>query len=58
MSRIERNSTIMAFMKRFGKIYRRVRKIMASGDSDALAKAKYYLEAERLNETIMLPSLP
>ncbi|EQD75651.1 transposase-like protein, partial [mine drainage metagenome] len=27
------------------------------GDSDAMEKARYYLEAENLNETIMLPSL-
>ena len=55
-SGLERRRTI-AFMKRFGKIYRRVKKIIESRDSDAMERARYYLEAENLNETIILPTL-
>ena len=35
----------------------RVRRIMDSGDSDSMDKARLYLESENLNETILLPSL-
>ncbi len=55
-SGLERKRTI-AFMRRFGKIYRRVKNIVESGDSDAMMKAKYYMETENLNETILLPTL-
>ncbi|MFG1450083.1 MAG: transposase [Thermoplasmataceae archaeon] len=48
---------IMAFMKRFSRIYRKVRRIMESGDSDSQEKARLYLEGENLNETILLPSM-
>ncbi|EQD36911.1 transposase-like protein, partial [mine drainage metagenome] len=48
---------MMTFMKRFRKVYLKVRKIMESGDSDSMEKAGYYLEAENLNETIILPSM-
>ncbi|EQD67992.1 transposase-like protein, partial [mine drainage metagenome] len=55
-SKLEKKHLI-TFMKRFRKVYLKVRNIMASGDSDAMEKARYYLEAENLNETIILPSL-
>ena len=48
---------IIAFMKRFRKIYMRVTKIMESGNSDSLEKARFCLEAENLNETILLLSM-
>ncbi|EQD26269.1 transposase IS4 family protein [mine drainage metagenome] len=43
---------MMTFMKRFRKVYLKVRKIMESGDSDSMEKAGYYLEAENLNDKI------
>jgi transposase len=55
-SRLEKRR-IIAFMKRFRRVYTKVRKIMGSGDSDAMEKARFYLEMENLNETILLPSL-
>jgi transposase len=48
---------ITAFMKRFRKVYMKVRKIMESGDSDSMEKANFYLESGNLSETILLPSL-
>ena len=48
---------ITAFMKRFRKVYMKVRKIMESGDSDSMEKARFYLESGNLSETILLPSL-
>ncbi|MHB8561621.1 MAG: transposase, partial [Thermoplasmataceae archaeon] len=45
------------FMKRMDKVMARVKKIMDSGDSDSMDKARLYLESENLNETILLPSL-
>ena len=48
---------IIAFMKRFSRVYENVRKIVESGDSDAMEKARLYLEMENLNETILLPSM-
>ena len=45
------------FMKRMGKIILKASKIMCSGDSDAMDKARIYLESENMNETILLPSL-
>ena len=35
----------------------KARKIMYSGDSDSMDKARIYLESENLNETVLLPSL-
>ena len=45
------------FMWSFRKAYTHVKKIMNSGDSDALGRAKYYLELKHLQETIILPDL-
>ena len=45
------------FMKRMEKVMASVKKIMDSGDSDSMEKARIYLESENLNETILLPSL-
>jgi len=45
------------FMKRIEKVTARVRKIMYSGNSDSIERARIYLESENLNETILLPSL-
>ncbi len=45
------------FMKRMEKVMARVKKIMDSGDSDSMDKARLYLESENLNETVLLPSL-
>ena len=45
------------FMRSFERIILRARKIMDSGDSDSMERARMYLESERLNETILLPSL-
>ena len=44
-------------MKRMDKVMARVKRIMDSGDSDSMDKARLYLESENLNETILLPSL-
>ena len=46
-----------SFMKKMGKVILKVRKIIDSGNSDSLDKARAYLESENLNETILLPSL-
>ena len=46
-----------SFMKKMGKVILKVKKIIDSGDSDAMDKARIYLESENLNETIILPSL-
>ena len=35
----------------------KVKKIMETGDSDAMEKARLYLESQNLNETIMIPEL-
>ena len=45
------------FMKRMEKVILKAKKIMDSGDSDSIHKARIYLESENLNETIILPSL-
>ena len=45
------------FMKRMEKVILKTKKIMDSGDSDSIKKARIYLESENLNETIILPSL-
>ena len=37
------------FMKRMEKVMARVKKIMDSGDSDSMDKARLYLESENLN---------
>jgi len=39
------------------RVILRAKKIMDTGDSDSMEKARIYLEAEKLNETILLPSL-
>ena len=44
-------------MKRMEKVILKTRKIMDSGDSDSMYKARIYFESENLNETIILPSL-
>ena len=46
-----------SFMKNMGKVILKVRKIIDSGNSDSLDKARAYLELEKLNEIILLPSL-
>ena len=46
-----------SFMKKMGKIILKVKKIIDSGNSDSMAKARAYLESENLNETILLSSL-
>ena len=55
-SKLERRR-IITFMKHFRKVYRKVRRIIDTGDSDSMEKARFYLEAEKLNETIILPTL-
>ncbi len=55
-SKLERRQ-IIGFMKKFRKVYLKTRRIIESGDSDAMEKARLYLEMENLNETILLPSL-
>ncbi len=55
-SKLERRQ-IIKFMKRFRKVYAKVKGIVEKGDSDSMEKARLYLEMENLNETIMLPSL-
>ncbi|HLH86079.1 MAG TPA: hypothetical protein VKU79_04370 [Thermoplasmataceae archaeon] len=55
-SKLERKN-IISFMRRFSDVYMKVRKIVDSGDSDSMEKARLYLEAEKLDETILLPSL-
>ena len=44
-------------MKAFGKVYMKVKRTIESGDSDAMDKARIYLESQNLNETIMIPDL-
>ena len=44
-------------MKRIEKVMSRVKRIIDTGDSDSMEKARIYLESENLNETILLPSL-
>lgn len=48
---------IKSFMKVFKRVYRKAKKIVDSGDFDATEKARFYLESENLNETILLPDL-
>ena len=55
-SKLERRRVI-TFMKHFRRVYRKVRGIIGTGDSDSMEKARFYLEAENLNETIILPTL-
>ncbi len=55
-SKLERRQ-IIKFMKRFRKVYAKVKGIVEKGDSDSMEKGRLYLERENLNETIMLPSL-
>ena len=55
-SKLERKR-IMAFMKTFRKAYAKVRSIMEFGDSDALVRARIYLESMQLQETILLPDV-
>ena len=45
------------FMKRMEGVILKAKKIMESGDSDSMEKARIYLETEKLNETILLPSV-
>ena len=47
----------LKFMKRIEKVMSRVKRIIDTGDSDSMEKARIYLESENLNETILLPSL-
>jgi transposase len=48
---------VRSFMKTFRKAYMKVKRIMETGDSDAVDKARIYLESQNLNETIMIPDL-
>ncbi|WP_393971092.1 transposase [Oxyplasma meridianum] len=48
---------VITFMKRFKKVYVKAKRIIETGDSDAMEKARLYLEQEKLNETIELPSM-
>lgn len=45
------------FMKHMENVMIKTKKILDSGDSDAMEKARIFLETEKLNETILLPSL-
>ena len=47
----------LKFMKRIEKVMGKVKRIIDTGDSDSMEKARIYLESENLNETILLPSL-
>jgi transposase len=55
-SSLEKRKTEM-FMKRMGKVILSVKKIIDSGNSDAMDKARIYLKSENMNETVLLPSL-
>ena len=55
-SSLERRKREM-FIKKMGKVILRVKKIIDSGNSDAMDKARIYLESENMSETILLPSL-
>jgi transposase len=55
-SSLERKQ-VRRFMNKFRESYSRVRKIVQSGDHDALQKAQYCLESRHLQETILLPDL-
>ena len=48
---------VRSFMKTFRKAYMKVKRIMETGDSDAVEKVRLYLESQNLNETIMIPDL-
>ena len=48
---------VRSFMKTFRKAYMKVKRIMETGDSDAMDRARIYLESQNLNETIMIPDL-
>ena len=50
-------SAIERFVRRMEKVILKAREIMNSGDSDAMDRARIYLESENLNETILLLSL-
>jgi len=45
------------FMRHLAKAIIKAKKIIDSGDSDSMEKARMLLESEHLNETILLPSL-
>jgi len=45
------------FLERIEMVTERVRKIIYSGNSDSIERARIYLDSENLNETIFLPSL-
>ena len=45
-----------SFMKRMGKVILTVKKIIDSGNSDAIDKARIYLKSANMNETVLLPS--
>ena len=47
----------MAFMKTFRKAYVKAKNIMETGDSDALVRARIYLESTQLQESILLPDV-
>ena len=55
-SRLEKKR-IMKFMRRFRTAYAHVRDLIGSGDSDAMERARFYLESRNMNETILLPDL-
>jgi hypothetical protein len=46
-SKVEKRMIIM-FMKHFGKLYRKVRGMVESDDSNAMEKGIFYLESENL----------
>lgn len=45
------------FMKHVQKVMLKAKRILDSGSSDSMERARIYLESENLNETILLPSL-
>ncbi|MCL5802519.1 MAG: transposase, partial [Candidatus Thermoplasmatota archaeon] len=48
---------VRSFMKALGKVYMKVKRTIDSGDSDAMDKARIYLESQNLNKTIVIPDL-
>ncbi len=48
---------VSPFMKTFGKVYMKVNRTIESGRSDAMDKARIYLESQNLNKTIVIPDL-
>ncbi|MHB1648154.1 MAG: IS1634 family transposase [Cuniculiplasma sp.] len=51
------NKRVRTFMKSFRKVYMKAKRLVESGDSDAMEQARFFLESKNLNETIILPDM-